>query len=368
MKAAVVESPGDLRNAEVADPSPRDHEAVVEVDTCGICGTDVHVLDGDYEFGGTIVATGRAVLDLPVGTRVTVDPMDYCDACATCRSGWTNMCLRGGGLGTTAPGALARYVAVNGARCQPLPESMTFDQASLVEPLPGVHVRRYGADDSFTTLSIRGSSSTEVAIVFAVTDPAAGRKGISAFIVPTDTAGYRVARLEHKLGQRASDTAQLVFEDMELTPDLMLGEEGEGYRIALSNLEGGRIGIAAQALGMARAAYEAALAYAQEREAFGQKIIGHQAVAFRLADMATQLAAARGLILDAAQLRDDGEPCLQQAAMAKLFASEIAERVCSDAIQIHGGYGYLADFPVCQIYEGTSDIQRLVIARELTKG
>lgn len=224
---------------------------------------------------------------------------------------------------------------------------------------------------------ITSGQNARVAIVFAVTDPAAGRKGISAFIVPTDTAGYRVARLEHKLGQRASDTAQLVFEDMELTPDLMLGEEGEGYRIALSNLEGGRIGIAAQALGMARAAYEAALAYAQEREAFGQKIIGHQAVAFRLADMATQLAAARGLILDAAQLRDDGEPCLQQAAMAKLFASEIAERVCSDAIQIHGGYGYLADFPVeriyrdvrvCQIYEGTSDIQRLVIARELTKG
>ena len=224
---------------------------------------------------------------------------------------------------------------------------------------------------------ITSGQNAQVAIVFAVTDPAAGRKGISAFIVPTDTAGYRVARLEHKLGQRASDTAQLVFEDMELTPDLMLGEEGEGYRIALSNLEGGRIGIAAQALGMARAAYEAALAYAQEREAFGQKIIGHQAVAFRLADMATQLAAARGLILDAAQLREDGEPCLQQAAMAKLFASEIAERVCSDAIQIHGGYGYLADFPVeriyrdvrvCQIYEGTSDIQRLVIARELTKG
>jgi butyryl-CoA dehydrogenase len=224
---------------------------------------------------------------------------------------------------------------------------------------------------------ITSGQNAQVAIVFAVTDPAAGRKGISAFIVPTDTEGYRVARLEHKLGQRASDTAQLVFEDMELTPDLMLGEEGEGYRIALSNLEGGRIGIAAQALGMARAAYEAALAYAQEREAFGQKIIGHQAVAFRLADMATQLAAARGLILDAAQLRDDGEPCLQQAAMAKLFASEIAERVCSDAIQIHGGYGYLADFPVeriyrdvrvCQIYEGTSDIQRLVIARELTKG
>jgi butyryl-CoA dehydrogenase len=224
---------------------------------------------------------------------------------------------------------------------------------------------------------ITSGQNAQVAIVFAVTDPAAGRRGISAFIVPTDTAGYHVARLEHKLGQRASDTAQLVFEDMELTPDLMLGEEGEGYRIALSNLEGGRIGIAAQALGMARAAYEAALAYAQEREAFGQKIIAHQAIAFRLADMATQLAAARGLILDAAQRRDDGEPCLQQAAMAKLFASEMAERVCSDAIQIHGGYGYLTDFPVeriyrdvrvCQIYEGTSDIQRLVIAREIAKG
>src|ERR1700735_2974415 len=162
---------------------------------------------------------------------------------------------------------------------------------------------------------ITSGSTAQVAIVFAVTDPTAGRKGISAFVVPTDTAGYRVARLEHKLGQRASDTAQLVFEDMELTPDLMLGAEGEGYRIALSNLEGGRIGIAAQALGMARAAYEAALAYAQERESFGAKIIDHQAIAFRLADMATQLSAARGLILDAAQRRDDGEACLQPAAV-----------------------------------------------------
>ncbi len=210
---------------------------------------------------------------------------------------------------------------------------------------------------------ITSGQSAQVAIVFAVTDPAAGRKGISAFIVPTSTPGYRVARL--------------VFEEMELTPDLMLGGEGEGYRIALANLEGGRIGIAAQALGMARAAYEAALAYAQERETFGQKLMAHQAVAFRLADMATQLAAARGLILDAAERRDNGEPCLQEAAMAKLFASEMAERVASDAIQIHGGYGYLADFPVeriyrdvrvCQIYEGTSDIQRLLIAREITRG
>src|SRR5438309_1216291 len=193
---------------------------------------------------------------------------------------------------------------------------------------------------------ITSGSNADVAIVFAVTDPAAGRRGISAFIVPTDTPGYRVASLEKKLGQRASDTAQLVFEDMELTPDLMLGAEGEGYKIALANLEGGRIGIAAQAIGMARAAYEAALAYAREREAFGEKIIAHQAVAFRLADMATQIAAARGLVLDAAARRDAGEPCLQEAAMAKLFASEMAERVASDAIQIHGGYGYLADFPV----------------------
>src|SRR5229473_2896554 len=223
---------------------------------------------------------------------------------------------------------------------------------------------------------ITSGQSAQVAIVFAVTDPTAGRKGISAFIVPTATPGYRVARIEKKLGQRASDTAQLVFEEMELTPDLMLGGEGEGYRIALANLEGGRIGIAAQALGMARAAYEAALAYARERETFGQKLMAHQAVAFRLADMATQLAAARGLILDAAERRDAGEPCLEAAAMAKLFASEMAERVASDAIQIHGGYGYLADFPVeriyrdvrvCQIYEGTSDIQRMLIAREITR-
>jgi alkylation response protein AidB-like acyl-CoA dehydrogenase len=223
---------------------------------------------------------------------------------------------------------------------------------------------------------ITSGSTAKVALVFAVTDPEAGRRGISAFIVPTDTGGYRVARLEHKLGQRASDTAQLIFEDMELTPDLMLGQEGEGYRIALANLEGGRIGIAAQAVGMARAAYEAALGYAKERESFGGKLIEHQAVAFRLADMATQLAAARGLVLEAAARRDAREPALQAAAMAKLFASEMAERVASDAIQIHGGYGYVADFPVeriwrdvrvCQIYEGASDIQRMLIAREIAR-
>jgi butyryl-CoA dehydrogenase len=221
---------------------------------------------------------------------------------------------------------------------------------------------------------ITSGENADLVIVFAITDPAAGKKGMSAFIVPTDTAGFHVARVEHKLGLHASDTAHLVFDEMKLTPDLLLGAEGEGYKIALANLEGGRIGIAAQAIGMARAAYEAALAYAKERESFGKTIIEHQAVAFRLADMATQIEVARQMMLHAATLRDAGQPCLKEAAMAKLFASEMAERVCSDAIQIHGGYGYLNDFPVeriyrdvrvCQIYEGTSDIQRLVIARAI---
>jgi alkylation response protein AidB-like acyl-CoA dehydrogenase len=227
---------------------------------------------------------------------------------------------------------------------------------------------------SGTKQFITSGSTADLGIVFAVTDPDKGKKGISAFIVPTSTPGWRVARKEQKLGQRASDTCQIVFDDMELTPDLLLGQEGEGYRIALSNLEGGRIGIGAQAVGMARAAFEAALGYAKEREAFGRKIAEHQAVAFRLADMATEIEAARLLVLHAAALRDAGQPCLKEAAMAKLYASEMAERVCSAAIQIHGGYGYLADFPVeriwrdvrvCQIYEGTSDIQRLVIGREI---
>jgi hypothetical protein len=216
----------------------------------------------------------------------------------------------------------------------------------------------------------------QVAIVFAVTDKAAGKKGISAFIVPTDTPGYTVARIEEKLGQHASDTAQILFEDCRIPADHLLGREGEGYRIALANLEAGRIGIAAQSVGMARAALEAALKYAHERESFGKPIIEHQAVAFRLADMATQIEAARQLVHHAASLRDAGTPCLKEASMAKLFASEMAERVCSDAIQIHGGYGYVADFPVeriyrdvrvCQIYEGASDIQRLVIGRALAQ-
>ena len=221
---------------------------------------------------------------------------------------------------------------------------------------------------------VTSGSIADVAMVFAVTDTEAGKHGISAFLVPTQSRGYRVSSVEKKLGQHSSDTCQIVLEDVELTPDLMLGDEGQGYKIALANLESGRIGIAAQATGMARAAYEYALAYAREREAFGAPIVKHQAVAFRLADMATRIEAARGLVHGAAQRKDTGQPCIKEASMAKLFASEMAEKVCSDAIQIHGGYGYLTDFPVeriyrdvrvCQIYEGTSDVQRLVISRSL---
>ena len=221
---------------------------------------------------------------------------------------------------------------------------------------------------------ITSGATADINLMFAVTDPAAGKGGISAFIVPTDTPGYRVVRKEEKLGQRSSDTCALILEDMEVTPDLLVGQEGEGYRIALANLEAGRIGIAAQAIGMARAAYEQAVAYAKERTSFGQPIIAHQAVAFRLADMATRIEAAHQMALNVARLKDAGRPCLKEAAMAKLFASEIAEQVCSDAIQIHGGYGYLQDFPVerlwrdvrvCQIYEGTSDVQKMIISRAI---
>ena len=221
---------------------------------------------------------------------------------------------------------------------------------------------------------ITTGKNADVAIVFAVTDKASGKKGISGFVVDTKTPGFVVARVEEKLGQRASDTAQIAFENCRVPAANLLGREGEGYRIALSNLEAGRIGIGAQAVGMARAALDAALQFARERIAFGKAIAEHQAINFKLADMATQIEAARQLVWHAAALRDAGEPCLKEASMAKLFASEMAERVCSDAIQIHGGYGYVTDFPVeriyrdvrvCQIYEGTSEIQRLVIGRAL---
>ena len=224
---------------------------------------------------------------------------------------------------------------------------------------------------------ITSGKNADVAIVFAVSDRAAGKKGISAFVVPTRTPGYVVARVEEKSGQHASDTAQIVLENCVVPDDHLLGVAGNGYRIALSNLESGRINVAAQSVGMAQSALEAALAYAHERHSFGKPLIEHQAVSFRLADMATQIEAGRQLYLHAARLRDAGAPCLKEASMAKLFASEMAETVCSDAIQVHGGYGYVADFPVeriwrdvrvTKIYEGASDIQRLVIGRALAAG
>jgi hypothetical protein len=227
---------------------------------------------------------------------------------------------------------------------------------------------------SGTKQYITSGKNGQVIIVFAVTEPAAGKKGISAFIVPTDTPGYKVVRVEEKLGQHSSDTCQIAFDDMRLPAEMRLGAEGEGYRIALSNLEGGRVGIASQSVGMARAAFEAARDYARERVTFGKPLTEHQAVAFRLAGMATEIEAARQLVHHAAQLREAGRPCLSEASMAKLFASEMAERVVSNAIQIFGGAGYTRDYPVeriyrdvrvCQIYEGASDIQRMVIARAL---
>jgi alkylation response protein AidB-like acyl-CoA dehydrogenase len=266
---------------------------------------------------------------------------------------------------------------------KPLARGERFGCFCLTEPQVGsdagaIAARAERSNDAWVLNGVKQFITTgknaDVAIVFAVTDKSAGKKGISAFVVETSTPGFNVARVEEKLGQRASDTAQITFENCRVPAANLLGREGEGYRIALSNLEAGRIGIAAQAVGMARAALEAALAFARDRIAFGKAIAEHQAVNFKLADMATEIEAARQLVWHAASLRDAGKPCLKEASMAKLFASEMAERVCSAAIQIHGGYGYVADFPVeriyrdvrvCQIYEGTSEIQRLVIGRAL---
>ncbi|MFN3655622.1 MAG: acyl-CoA dehydrogenase family protein [Pseudolabrys sp.] len=221
---------------------------------------------------------------------------------------------------------------------------------------------------------ITSGKNADVALVFAATELGQGKQGISCFIVETNRPGYRVGRVENKMGQNASDTCEIVFDELRVPEENRLGAEGQGYRIALANLEGGRIGIAAQAVGMARAALDIALLYAQERTSFGKTIIEHQAVAFRLAEMATQLEAARELVHYAAALRSQGLPCLKQAAMAKLFATEAAERICSDAIQTLGGAGYMTDYHVerifravraSKIYEGANDIQRVVISRAL---
>ena len=228
---------------------------------------------------------------------------------------------------------------------------------------------------SGTKQFITSGRTADVALIIAVSDPAAGKRGISAFLVDTKTPGYKVSRVEKKMGQNASDTCEIQLEDVVVSAEDRLGEEGQGYRIALANLEGGRIGIGSQCVGMARAALEIAVRYAHERHAFGKPIFEHQAVSFRLADMATRLEAARQLVLHAAALKDAKQPCLVEASMAKLYASEVAERICSDAIQTLGGAGYIQDFGVeriyrgvrgAKIYEGTNDIQRLVISRSLT--
>ncbi len=269
---------------------------------------------------------------------------------------------------------------------KPLARGNILGAFALTEPHTGsdasaIRTRAERSGDAWVLNGVKQFITTgkhaDIAIVFAVTDKSAGKKGISAFIVPTATSGYIVARIEEKTGQHASDTAQILLEGCRIPAENLLGAEGEGYRIALANLESGRINVAAQSVGMARSALDAALAYAHERTTFGKPLIGHQAVAFRLADMATGIEAARQLYLHAASLRDGGLPCLKEASMAKLFASEAAEKICSDAIQIHGGYGYVRDFPVeriwrdvrvTQIYEGASDIQRMVIGRALAGG
>ena len=265
----------------------------------------------------------------------------------------------------------------------PLAQGQWLGAFCLTEPQAGSNAaeircaaRREGDDYLLNGVKqfITSGKNGQVAIVIAVTSDGPPNRRMSAFLVPTDTPGYIVARVEEKIGQHSSDTAQIIFENCRIPARYLIGEEGQGYKIALSGLEGGRIGIASQSVGMARGACAAALAYAQDRQAFGKPIFEHQAVQFRLADMATQLEAARQLIWHAASLKDAGRPCMKEAAMAKLFASEIAERVCSDAIQVLGGYGVVRDFPVerfyrdvrvCQIYEGTSDIQKIIIARAL---
>lgn len=223
---------------------------------------------------------------------------------------------------------------------------------------------------------VTSGKNADIAIVFAKTDPELGSKGISAFIVPTATPGYQVANLEAKMGQHASEIAQIVFDDLKIPKENLLGKPGEGYKIALSNLECGRLGIGAQAIGMAQEALDLSIQYANEREAFGNKLYSHQAISFKIAEMATQLEAARQLVYHAACLKDAGKRCIKQASMAKLFASEIAERICHHAIDIHGGYGYLQDFAVekiyrdvrvTSIYEGTSDIQKMIISKELIR-
>ena len=267
---------------------------------------------------------------------------------------------------------LARLAAGRAIGCFCLTEPQAGSEAHNLRTRAELHGDHWVLDGAKQFVS--NARRASLAIVFAVTDPGLGKKGLSAFLVPTDTPGFVVERSEHKMGLRASDTCAVTLQHCRIPAANLLGERGKGLAIALSNLEGGRIGIAAQSIGIARAAFEAALRYARERVQFGKPIAEHQSIANLLADMHTRLNAARLLTLHAARLKSAGLPCLSEASQAKLFASEMAEQVCSSAIQIHGGYGYLEDYPVeryyrdariTQIYEGTSEIQRMLIAREL---
>ncbi len=342
---------------------PRD--ALAEMGRLGFLGMTVAKEWGGV--GADAVSLAVAIAEIAAGDA----------ACATIMSGHNSVgCM---------PIAMFGSAEQKERFLRPMAQGTMLSAFCLAEPHSGsdagamtTRARREG--DSYvlsgTKQFITTGKNADVALVFAKTDPAAGSRGISGFIVPVDSPGYTVARVESKMGQRASDTCQIVFDDVRIPAAFRLGDEGQGYRIALANLEGGRIGIAAQAVGIATAAFEVALGYARERVTFGKPIIEHQAVGFRLAAMATRIEAARQLVLHAAQLRDHGEPCLKEACMAKLVASEAAEWVCSEAIQTLGGYGYLSDFPleqlyrdarVTRIYEGTNDIQNLVILREMTK-
>ncbi len=265
----------------------------------------------------------------------------------------------------------------------PLAEGKHIGSFALTEPQAGSDASKLKSRAARTNEGYRINGTKQfissarigkTTVLFAMTDPDAGKKGMSCFVVSNDTPGFDIVRIEQKLGQKASDSCALAFEDMSVPFEDRIGEEGEGYRIALSSLEAGRIGIASQATGLAQAAFDRALAYAKEREAFGGPIFDLQAVQFRLADMATDLEAAQRMVLNAAAMKDRGEPCLKEACMAKLFCAQAAERITSEAIQVLGGYGYLADYDVermyrdqkvCQIYEGTNDIQKLIIARNL---
>ena len=337
-------------------------EEIAALAAMGLCGVTIAEQHGGAGMDSTALALACEEISAGDGATCTIVMVN--NLVANILQGYGSEAQKRDSLAPLAKGARL------GAFC--LPEPHAGSDASAITTRAeksGGHYLLNGVKQFITS-----GKNADLAVVFAVTDRAAGKKGISAFVGPTSTPGYTVARIEDKTGQRASDTAQIVLDNCRIPAANLLSMEGIGYRIALANLESGRINVAAQATGMARAALEAALAYAAERKSMGKTLLQHQAVNFRLADMATGVEASRQLYLHAAQLRDTGAPCLKEASMAKLFASETAEKVCSDAIQIHGGYGYVSDFPVeriwrdvrvCQIYEGASDIQRLVIGRAL---